>query len=109
MKTTLIKRKVHRLLCDQIPRSTTQIMEHINEITRHGTTSQQLGNVLAKDKHIIKAGRVQQGGVRYGTYAVNSWVMAAPFAEQMRKELGVTMSQPGRCANTFVVTGTPWH
>ena len=54
MKTTRIREKIKKFLGDR-PRNTAEILEHINSTMRHGTTSQQLGNVLSKDKDIVKA------------------------------------------------------
>ena len=51
MKTVGIREKIKKFLGDR-PRNTAEILEHINSTMRHGTTSQQLGNVLSKDKEI---------------------------------------------------------
>ena len=56
-------------------------MEHINKTTRHGTTSQQLGNVLSKDRDIAKVGYVNRAGVRYGSYKVCQWDLADGYEE----------------------------
>ena len=53
MKTTRIREKIKKFLGDR-PRNTAEILEYINSTMRHGTTSQQLGNVLSKDKDIVK-------------------------------------------------------
>ena len=53
MKTTRIREKIKKFLGDR-PRNTAEILEHINSTMRHGTTSQQLGNVLSKDKILSK-------------------------------------------------------
>ena len=84
MKTTRIRNKVKTYLAQQ-PRSTTEILEFINTNSRHGTTSQQLGNVLSKDKEIIKIGYVQRAGVRYGCYKVCQWALAEQY-EQLAGE-----------------------
>ena len=49
MKTVRIREKIKKFLGDR-PRNTAEILEHINSTMRHGTTSQQLGNVLSKDQ-----------------------------------------------------------
>ena len=46
MKTVRIREKIKKFLGDR-PRNTAEILEHINSTMRHGTTSQQLGNVLS--------------------------------------------------------------
>jgi hypothetical protein len=58
-----------------------EIMEHINKTTTHGTTSQQLGNVLSKDKDIMKTGYVNRAGVRYGSYKVCQWDLKPTYEE----------------------------
>ena len=53
MKTTRIREKI-KLFLSHGPQSTSKILEHINSTMRHGTTSQQLGNMLSKDENIVK-------------------------------------------------------
>ena len=59
MKTTRIREKIKKFLGDR-PRNTAEILEYINSTMRHGTTSQQLGNVLSKDKDIVKVGYIKR-------------------------------------------------
>jgi hypothetical protein len=40
---------------------------------RHGTTSQQLGNVLSKDKDIVKVGYIKRSGILSGGYDIVEW------------------------------------
>ena len=55
-------------------RNTEQIKSYINDNMRHGTTSQQLGNVLAKNpKIILKSGFVPRQGIVSGSYDICSW------------------------------------
>ena len=71
MKTTRIREKIKKFLGDR-PRNTAEILEHINSTMRHGTTSQQLGNVLSKDKDIVKVGYIKRSGILSGaTTSVN--------------------------------------
>ena len=78
MKTTRIRVRIKQYLSNG-PRSTTEILEHINKTTRHGTTSQQLGNVLSKDGDIAKVGYVDRAGVRYGSYKVCQWDLSDTY------------------------------
>ena len=55
------------------PRNTAEILEHINSTMRHGTTSQQLGNVLSKDKDIVKVGYIKRSGILSGGYDICEW------------------------------------
>ena len=52
--------------------ATPEILEHINSTMRHGTTSQQLGNVLSKDKDIVKVGTSSRSGI-LGGYDICEW------------------------------------
>lgn len=47
----------------------------INNSSRHGTTCQQLGNVLSKDRDIVKIGHVRRGGIVSGTYNICEWAL----------------------------------
>ncbi len=82
MKTTRIRAKIKTYLAER-PRSTTEILEYVNKTSRHGTTPQQLGNVLSKDKDIMKVGMVKRAGVRYGCYHVCQWALADSYRDAM--------------------------
>jgi hypothetical protein len=72
MKTVRIREKIKLFLSDR-PRNTAEILEHINTTMRHGTTSQQLGNVLSKDKDIVKVGYIKRSGILSGGYDICEW------------------------------------
>ena len=72
MKTVRIREKIKKFLGDR-PRNTAEILEHINSTMRHGTTSQQLGNCLSKDKRFIKVGAARRNGILSGGYEVCVW------------------------------------
>ena len=72
MKTVRIREKIKVFLSDR-PRNTAEILEHINSTMRHGTTSQQLGNVLSKDKDIVKVGYIKRSGILSGGYDICEW------------------------------------
>ena len=55
MKTQRLREQIVAFLAER-PRNTSEILKHVNASLRHGTTSQQLGNVLAKDASIVKVG-----------------------------------------------------
>ena len=56
------------------PASTQEILNVYNTATRHGTTPQQLGNVLSKDEHIIKVGSTTVlGSGLSGRYSICVW------------------------------------
>ena len=54
MRTTRLRQKIKKFLHSRGEANTTEILEHVNTTMRHGTTPQQLGNVLSKDKDIMK-------------------------------------------------------
>ena len=54
MRTTRLRQKIKKFLDTKGEANTTEILEHVNSTMRHGTTPQQLGNVLSKDKDIMK-------------------------------------------------------
>ncbi|MAK78104.1 MAG: hypothetical protein CL992_02385 [Euryarchaeota archaeon] len=72
MKTVRIRQKIKAFLAEK-PRNTAEILEHINSTMRHGTTSQQLGNVLSKDKDILKVGYIKRSGILSGGYEICEW------------------------------------
>lgn len=74
MKTVRIRQKIKAFLSDR-PRNTAEILEHINTTMRHGTTSQQLGNVLSKDKDIVKVGYIKRSGILSGGYEICEWAV----------------------------------
>ncbi len=57
------------------PKNTLEILDMINNSSRHGTTCQQLGNVLSKDRDIIKIEHIRQGGIISGTYNICEWAV----------------------------------
>ncbi|MDP6845457.1 MAG: DUF3860 domain-containing protein [Candidatus Nanoarchaeia archaeon] len=72
MGTGKIRGKIRSYLKDQ-PRNTIEIQEHINTTTRHGTTTQQLGNVLSKDRYTFKLGKTRRSGLLSGAYEICEW------------------------------------
>lgn len=72
MKTTRIRQNIKKFLNER-PRNTTEIFDHLNNTMRHGTTTQQLGNVLSKDKDIVKVGYIKRSGIISGGYDICEW------------------------------------
>lgn len=81
VKTARLRKKVKDYL-RRGPKSTAEILEYINTTGRHGTTTQQLGNVLSKDKDIVKVGYVRRVGSRYGSYHICEWYLKELVEEQ---------------------------
>tara|TARA_B100000686_G_C16409957_1_gene771697 strand:- start:476 stop:718 length:243 start_codon:yes stop_codon:yes gene_type:complete len=78
MKTTRIRQKIRGFLEEHGPQSTSNILDFINSEMRHGTTSQQLGNVLSKDKHFKKVGTTMKNGILSGSYEICMWDLKKP-------------------------------
>ena len=73
MRTTRLRQKIKKFLDDRGEANTTEILEHVNSTMRHGTTPQQLGNVLSKDKDILKVSTTKRGGALSGRYEICVW------------------------------------
>lgn len=55
------------------PMSTPSILEFVNSTTRHGTTMNELGNVLAKNKEFQQHGMTWTRSLMGGRYEVRVW------------------------------------
>jgi len=75
VKTERLRKNVKEYLRCYGPRSTTEILDHINTTTKNGTTTQQLGNILSKDSDIVKVGFVHRSGNLYGSYQICEWAL----------------------------------
>jgi len=84
MKTARIRNKTYQFLKDRKPRSITEIIDFINTTTRHGTTTQQMGNVLSKDRHILKTGKISKSGIACSTYSVSQWTLSEEKAAELQ-------------------------
>ena len=73
MRTTRLRQKIKKFLHSRGEANTTEILEHVNTTMRHGTTPQQLGNVLSKDKDIMKVATTKRGGALSGRYEICVW------------------------------------
>jgi len=70
-----LRQKIKKFLNDRGEANTTEILEHVNSTMRHGTTPQQLGNVLSKDKDILKVSTTKRGGALSGRYEICVWTL----------------------------------
>ena len=75
MRTTILREKIKKFLNERGQANTTEILEHVNSTMRHGTTPQQLGNVLSKDKDIRKIATTKRGGALSGRYEICVWTL----------------------------------
>ena len=73
MRTTRLRERIKRFLAEKGEANTTELLEHVNTPTRHGTPPQQLGNVLSKDKDIEKVSTTKRGGALSGRYDICVW------------------------------------
>jgi len=82
MRTTRLRERIKVYLEKQGEANTQQILEHINSVMRHGTTPQQLGNVLAKDSDIVKVSSTRRAGSVSGGYQICVWALAPAHAPE---------------------------
>ena len=75
LRTTRLREKIKKFLNERGQANTTEILEHVNSTMRHGTTPQQLGNVLSKDKDIRKIATTKRGGALSGRYEICVWTL----------------------------------
>ncbi len=59
------------------PATTDELLTFYNKVTRHGSTTHQIGNVLGKDKDIVKVGLVKSKGILGGKYDICEWATKA--------------------------------
>lgn len=72
-RTTRLRNEVEKYLEKNIEASTGAIFEHINNTTRHGTTMNVLGNILAKDPRFEKTGITRVKSLNGGGYTHMVW------------------------------------
>ena len=84
MRTTRLRQKIKKFLDERGEANTTEILEHVNSTMRHGTTPQQLGNVLSKDKDIMKIATTKRGGALSGRYEICVWQLR-PGAQERQE------------------------
>ena len=84
MRTTRLRERIKRYLQIHGECNTQQILEHINSTMRHGTTPQQLGNLLSKDKHIVKISNTRRAGTLSGSYEICVWALAPAYAPESK-------------------------
>ena len=77
-----LRQKIKKFLDDRGEANTTEILEHVNSTMRHGTTPQQLGNVLSKDKDIMKVSTTKRGGALSGRYEICVWQLRPGALEE---------------------------
>ena len=82
MRTTRLRQKIKKFLDERGEANTTEILEHVNSTMRHGTTPQQLGNVLSKDKDILKVATTKRGGALSGRYEICVWQVRPGAVEE---------------------------
>ena len=73
-RTARIKQRIIQCLMEYGEANSADIYSYVKSTTRHGATMQQISNLLAKDKRIVKTGMDRIG--RFGsheTYQVATW------------------------------------
>lgn len=72
-RTYRLRNRVEKYLEKNKEASTGAIFEHINNTTRHGTTMNVLGNILAKDPRFQKTGITRVSSLNGGRYTHMVW------------------------------------
>lgn len=74
-RTASIQKKIVKFLAEEKQEATFhEILRHINDTTRHGTTSQQLGNVLSKNpRKFERVGETFVSSLLSGGYEISVW------------------------------------
>ena len=75
-KTKMMRNKITKFLEKQKQASFHEIMRHLNDRMRHGTTSNQLGNVLSKYPEYERCGTTSIASVLSGNYNISVWKLA---------------------------------
>lgn len=74
MKTQRIRDRVKKYLEGE-PKNIVEILDDLNSHFKHGSTMQQLGNVLSKDIDIIKIGKGTRLCSTTGSYFITEWAL----------------------------------
>ena len=82
MRTARLRQNVKKYLLERGEASSTEISEHVNSTMRHGATMQQLGNILAKDRDIVKVGTTRKSGALSGRYEMCIWSLKPEYISQ---------------------------
>lgn len=74
-RTTMIQAKIVKFLTEEKEEATFhEILRHINDTMRHGTTTQQLGNVLSKNpRKFERVGETTVASIISGGYEISVW------------------------------------
>jgi hypothetical protein len=68
------------------PATTDELLTFYNSVTRHGSSTHQIGNVLSKDKDIVKVGLVKSIGILGGSYDISEWATKAWVLNHMPED-----------------------
>ena len=76
MRTTRLRQKIKKFLDTKGEANTTEILEHVNTTTRHGTIVSELTNVLAKyPKYFRRGPMARVGSALSGSYEILTWIL----------------------------------
>jgi len=76
-KQVKIRNYIVKKITEEGPQSTTDLYDAINDHFRHGTTTNSLSNILAKDPQFEKQGMTEQASMLSGSYKVCVWKLTA--------------------------------
>jgi hypothetical protein len=50
-------------------------LDHLNDVTKWGSTPSQVGNILSKNKDFTKVGSTYRKGILSGSYEIAVWAL----------------------------------
>ena len=75
-RTHRIRNVVYDFLKERVRADFHEVKSHVNSSIRHGTTSTQLSNILAKDVRFELVGMADHYGIVGHRYQVSVWTLA---------------------------------
>jgi len=87
-----------KLLAENGPTDIHAIMEHINNVMRNGTTTNQLGNVLSRDKRFVVCGMTRVDSMLSGSHEITVWDLKEEVLAEIDCEC-ITTDMGGKCTH----------
>jgi len=75
MKTERLRNKIIKFLQENGPQDSAKILDHLNDVTKWGSTPSQVGNILSKNKDFRKVGSTYRKGILSGSYEIAVWAL----------------------------------
>lgn len=89
MRTLRITAKIVEALLDDEAKSTTEILDYVNQNTRHGATMGQVSNILSKSPAFLDAGVTTVKGLLGNAYENKMWIFVGLGDDVFTKDLSL--------------------